>query len=304
MIGSHLCDRLVNDGHTVIGVDNYITGRQSNISHLLPNPGFSLVKADVVDTIEVGKVDQIYHLASPASPVGYMNNPIETHLVNSVGTLNLLEKARADGARFLFTSTSEIYGDPLEHPQKESYFGNVNPVGPRSCYDESKRFGESITMEFNRQYDQDVRIVRLFNVYGPRNDPNDGRVIPAFISNAINHKPLTVYGDGSQTRSLCYVSDLVSGMQKTMDTDGIEGCILNLGNPDERTVLELATIINEICGSNAGIVNLPTRPDDPERRCPDISLAVELLGWKPETSLLYGLEQTVNYFIEYEGFRV
>ncbi len=302
LVGSHLCDSLLADGHSVLAIDNFITGRAINIAHLRDNPAFTLIEADIIDApIDFGDVDQIYHLASPASPIGYMNNPIDTHLVNSVGTKRMLDLARERGARFLFSSTSEIYGNPEVHPQPESYFGNVNPVGPRSCYDESKRFGESITIEYVRQYDLDARIVRLFNIYGPRNDPEDGRVVPAFISYALRGEPLPVYGDGLQTRSLCYIADLIAGMRATMDTAGIAGEIINLGNPDERTIHELGTVIADICGSDAGFTHLPMRQDDPERRCPDITKAVELLGWSASTPLRAGLEETIRYFAEAEG---
>ncbi|CAN5643428.1 SDR family oxidoreductase [soil metagenome] len=302
LVGSHLCDSLIRDGHTVLVIDNFVSGRKINICHLLGNPSFELVEADVIDDpIEFGDVDQIYHLASPASPVGYMNNPIQTHLVNSIGTKRMLDLARERGARLLFSSTSEIYGNPEVHPQPESYFGNVNPVGPRSCYDESKRFGESITMEYVRQFDLDARIARLFNVYGPRNDPNDGRVVPAFISFALQGQPLPVYGDGQQTRSLCYIDDLITGLRLAMEIDGLAGEIINLGNPDERTINELGTIISDICGSSAGFIHLPMREDDPERRCPDISLAIRLLGWRATTSLRDGLTETIRYVTDVEG---
>jgi dTDP-glucose 4,6-dehydratase/UDP-glucuronate decarboxylase len=302
LVGSHLCDSLIADGHSVVAIDNFITGRPKNIEHLNGHPAFRLIEADVVaGEYECGAVDQIYHLASPASPIGYMSNPIETHLVNSVGTKRMLDLAREHAARLLFSSTSEIYGNPLVHPQPESYFGNVNPVGPRSCYDESKRFGESITMEYVRQFDLDARIVRLFNIYGPRNDPNDGRVVPAFISSALRSEPLPVYGDGQQTRSLCYISDLIDGIRLAMETDGLAGRIINLGNPDERTILELATAIAGICGSDAGFSYLPMREDDPERRCPDITTAMTLLNWSPATALDDGLRATVRYFADVEG---
>lgn len=245
--------------------------------------------------------DQIYHLASPASPIGYLSHPIETHLVNSVGTKYLLDLAKQWGSRILFTSTSEIYGDPLVHPQPEDYFGNVNPIGPRSCYDESKRFGESITMEYVRQYSLDARIVRLFNVYGPRNDPDDGRVVPAFIRAAILGEPLPIYGDGSQTRSLCYIDDLVDGLRRAMDVGGLSGSVINLGNPDERSILELATTIIDLCGSSSGFCYHEPREDDPVRRCPDISRARSLLGWSPSTGLADGLQATIEYFRDIEG---
>lgn len=224
--------------------------------------------------------------------------------MNSVGTKNLLDLARRSGARFLFTSTSEIYGNPQVHPQPESYFGNVNPVGPRSCYDESKRFGESITMEYHRQFDVDARIVRLFNTYGPRSDPQDGRVVPAFIVAAQRREPLVIYGDGSQTRSLCYIDDLIRGMRAVMDTPDLGGEVVNLGNPDERTVHELAETINRLCASTAGFVYKDARIDDPERRCPDISKARALVGWEPVVSLEDGLREMINYFIEHESIAV
>ena len=295
-IGSHLCEGLLNDGHEVIILDNFITGRWLNLQDLVNHPRLTVIEHDVIEPIEVDGVDQVFHMASPASPVGYMRHPIETHLVNSVGTLNVLRLAQRAGASFLFTSTSEAYGNPAVHPQTEDYFGNVNPVGPRSCYDESKRFGESITMEFVRQWGFDARIVRIFNTYGPRTDPDDGRVIPSFISLAEERQPVVVFGDGSQTRSLCYVSDLVRGLRLAMDTPGTTGEVINLGNPDERTVMEIATLITRLCGSDAGVRYEPARQDDPERRRPDISKAIRLLGWQPEVGLNVGLRQTVDYF--------
>lgn len=297
-IGSHLCDSLIDDGHDVVAVDNLITGRRDNVAHLLGRPTFTLVEHDVIDPIAI-EADRIFHLASPASPEGYMRHPIETHLVNSVGTLNMLRLAHQTGARFLYTSTSEAYGDPLVHPQVETYFGNVNPVGPRSCYDESKRFGESITMEFIRRYDLDARIVRIFNTYGPRNDPRDGRVVPDFIMRALEGRPLRVFGNGEQTRSLCYVSDLVRGLRLAMERDAARGMVINLGNPDERTILELAEVIASQCGSTSSIAFEPPRPDDPERRCPDITRARTLLGWEPLVDITEGMRQTVAYFSSY-----
>lgn len=300
LVGSHLCDHLIAEGHDVIAVDNFITGRRLNIEHLLGNERFQLEEWDISAHVGDLAVDQIFHLASPASPIGYMSNPIATHLVNSVGTLKLLELAKRNGARFLFTSTSEIYGNPQVHPQPETYFGNVNPVGPRSCYDESKRFGESITMEFVRQFGLDARVVRLFNVYGPRNDPNDGRVIPAFISAALRNEPLPIYGDGTQTRSLCYIDDLTRGLVGVMHTEGMAGEVVNLGNPDERTVLELAERIIHLCGSTGGYDWLPMREDDPERRCPDIAKARQRVGWEPQVPLDEGLRATIDYFVKVE----
>ena len=299
-IGSHLCDSLLADGHHVIAVDNFITGRQLNIAHLRDHPRFSLIEQDVAEPFDVDGVEMIFHLASPASPVGYMRHPIETHLTNSMGTLNALKVALDNNARFLFTSTSESYGNPEVHPQPESYFGNVNPVGPRSCYDESKRFGESITMEYVRQFGLDARIIRIFNTYGPRTDPDDGRVIPNFISAAERREPLVIYGDGMQTRSLCYVSDLVHGLRLAIERPSTKGQVINLGNPDERTILDLAQIINDYCGSGAGVHFLEAREDDPERRCPDITKASCLLGWSPTVSLEDGLRETVTYFREVE----
>lgn len=299
-IGSHLCDSLLSDGHEVTALDNFITGRPLNITHLEQHPRFRLIEADVVDGIEID-VDIVYHLASPASPVGYMRYPIETHLTNSNGTHNMLKVAHQNGAKLLFASTSEAYGNPTIHPQPESYFGNVNSVGPRSCYDESKRYGESITMEYVRQFGLDARIIRIFNTYGPRTDPLDGRVIPNFISAAQNGEPLVIYGDGSQTRSLCYVSDLVRGIRLALESPGTTGQVINLGNPDERTVLDLAEIINEYCGSTGGVTFVEARQDDPERRCPDISKARSLLGWVPEVDLETGLRETIRFFRDVES---
>jgi nucleoside-diphosphate-sugar epimerase len=299
-IGSHLCDRLLADGHDVVAVDNFVTGRYTNIEHLEFNDHFSYHDFDITDPIDfIDHVDQIYHLASPASPEGYMRHPIETHLVNSVGTLNLLRLAERHEAMFLFTSTSEAYGDPQVHPQDESYRGNVNPIGPRSCYDESKRFGESMTMEFVRQFDTNARIVRIFNTYGPRNDPKDGRVVPEFIMRALRHEALPVFGDGSQTRSLCYVSDLVEGLRAAMNKPNTKGEVINLGNPDERTVSDLATLVANLCGSTAGVEHLPERPDDPYKRCPDITKAKRLLGWSPTVDIETGMRETIAYFSRY-----
>lgn len=299
-IGSHLCESLLSDGHDVVVVDNFITGRQVNLSALRDRPGFTLIERDVIDDLDLS-VEQIYHLASPASPVGYMRHPIETMLTNSVGTYNLLRLAQRHQARFLLASTSEAYGNPTEHPQRETYFGNVNPVGPRACYDESKRFSEAMTMEFVRQFGLDARIVRIFNTYGPRNDPNDGRVIPNFIMAAQRGDPLVVFGDGMQTRSLCYVSDLVRGLRMVMEHPGAGGELFNLGNPDERTVLEIARIIIELCGSASPIVHETSRQDDPDRRCPNIDKVRAMLGWEPQVPLIDGLRRTIEYFAAYEA---
>ena len=297
-IGSHLSEALLAQGHQVVVLDNFITGNMQNVESFRLDPNFKIFEFDITQSLDwlEGPFDAIYHLASPASPVGYSAHSIETHLVNSVGTYNLLNLARKYGARYLITSTSEAYGDPLQHPQREDYWGNVNPVGPRSCYDESKRFAESLTMEYFRQFQLNARIVRLFNTYGPRNDPQDGRVVPNFINQALRGEPITIYGDGSQTRSFCYVSALVRGLQLAMFTEGTQGEVINLGNPDERTVREFAQIVREICGSAAPIIFQPGRVDDPGRRCPDISKARMLLGWEPVVSLHEGLSKTIEYF--------
>jgi UDP-glucuronate decarboxylase len=294
-IGSHLTDRLLEEGHEVVGIDNFVTGRPVNIEHLRDHPRFSIVDHNIVDPWEPDhEFDQVYHLASPASPIGYMRNSILTHLTNSLGTYNLLQLARRMSATFLFASTSEAYGDPEVHPQPETYFGNVNPVGPRSCYDESKRFGESITMEFVRNFSLDGRIIRIFNTYGPRSDPDDGRVIPAFIMGALRNETLTIFGDGQQTRSLCYVGDLVGGIIRAMNAPGTRGEVINLGNPDERTVQAIADSIIETCNSSSTIEYLEARPDDPYLRCPDISKARRLLEWEPSTGIEAGLKATID----------
>ncbi|MCC6626957.1 MAG: SDR family oxidoreductase [Chloroflexi bacterium] len=294
-IGSHLCEALLARGETVIAIDNYLTGRPRNLATLVGHERFHLLEQDITQPLDVA-VDQIYHLASPASPVGYSAHPIETHVVNSVGTHRLLDLARANDAAFLLTSTSEAYGDPLEHPQRETYFGNVNPIGPRSCYDESKRFAESLTMEYVRQYGHNARIVRLFNTYGPRMDPVDGRVVPNFINQALQHQPLTIYGDGSQTRSFCYVSDIVRGLLAAMDTDGTAGEVFNLGNPDEWTIVDFARHILAALDRDLPIEFLPGRQDDPTRRCPDITKARTRLRWQPVVTLADGLPPTIESF--------
>lgn len=298
-IGSHLCARLLKEGHQVVAVDNLITGSLRNISHLMANPSFSYQEHDVIQPLDI-PADAVFHLASPASPRGYMNNPLETALVNSSGSHQLLELARRQGASFLIASTSEAYGDPLEHPQRESYWGNVNPVGPRSCYDESKRFGEAITMVYFRSFGVDARIIRIFNTYGPHSDPGDGRIVPNFITQAMAGEPITVYGDGSQTRSLCYVSDLIEGILAAMFTEGTTGEVINLGNPEEHPVLDYAHIINEFCGSRSEIQFRPLPEDDPTRRCPDISKARSLLGWQPRVGLDEGLRRTIDWFRQLE----
>lgn len=296
-IGSHLCEKLLGMGHHVIALDNFMTGRRANMSSIIGHPEFEFYEQDIIEPWQPqGKIEVIFHLASPASPVGYSNHPIETHLVNSVGTHNMLKIALAHGAKFLITSTSEAYGDPLVHPQREDYWGNVNPIGPRSCYDESKRFAESLTMEYVRQFSLDARIVRLFNTYGPRNDPEDGRVVPNFITQALLNRPITIYGNGQQTRSFCYVSDLLEGLLVAMFTPETKGEVFNLGNPDERTILDFANKVREICNPEVKIVFMDSRVDDPNRRCPDITKARTRLGWEPKVSLEEGLRLTIEYF--------
>jgi nucleoside-diphosphate-sugar epimerase len=295
-IGSNLCERLLTEGHEVICVDNLITGSEANIEPLKTQPGFRFLRHDIIEPMNE-KVEVIFHLASPASPPGYLNYPVETSLANSLGTYHLLELAKRNNAKFLIASTSEIYGEPLEHPQRETYWGNVNPVGMRSCYDESKRMGESLTMTYRRHFDLDSRIIRIFNTYGPHSDPNDGRIVPNFITQALYNKPITVYGEGNQTRSLCYVDDLVEGIIRAMFTPNSKGNITNLGNPDEHTVLEYAQVIRRLCGSQSEIVHVaPISEDDPSRRKPDISRAKQLLGWEPKIGLEEGLGKTVAWF--------
>jgi nucleoside-diphosphate-sugar epimerase len=296
-IGSHLIDRLLARGDEVVCLDNLITGRSTNLDHLRDRPRFQFVRTDVIEPIALdGTVDAIYHLASPASPPGYLQKPLETALVNSIGTNNLLALARAKGAKFLLASTSEVYGDPLEHPQNEEYWGNVNPNGVRSCYDEGKRFAEAVTMIYVRQDNLDARIVRIFNCYGPRSDPNDGRIVPNFVTQALAGQPMTVYGTGRQTRSLCYVSDLVDGLVRAMDV-GTRGRVYNLGNPDERSVLELARLIQRLTASSSPIVYREhISADDPQRRCPDITRARSELGWEPRVPLDQGMAETIAWF--------
>lgn len=294
-VGSHLCKRLLDEGHTVLCVDNYITGATRNIEALRTHPNFHVIQHDVTQPFDY-ETDAIFHMASPASPVGYMEHPIETILVNTQGTHNMLEAARKLNARFLVSSTSEIYGDPQIHPQVESYWGNVNPIGPRACYDESKRLGETLTMEYVRQYGTNARIVRIFNTYGPNSQIHDGRMIPNFITQALKNETLVVYGDGSKTRSICYVSDLVDGLMRAMFSDNTRGEVFNLGNPDEHTVLDYAHTIITLCQSRSTLHFEPDRIDDPERRQPDISKAKAVLGWEPKVSMEAGLSQTIAWF--------
>ncbi len=294
-IGSHLCTRLLDEGHSVLCVDNLITGSERNIAPLRGHANFSYIHHDVTQPFEF-EADAIFHLASPASPVGYMTHPIETILVNSQGTYQMLEQARKQNAMFLISSTSEAYGDPLVHPQTEDYWGNVNPVGPRACYDESKRLGETLTMEYYRQYQMNTRIVRIFNTYGPNSQIHDGRMIPNFITQALQNEPLTIYGDGTITRSICYVSDLVDGLMRAMFKPHTAGEVFNLGNTEEHTVLEFARTIIRLCEATSEILYEPNRVDDPERRRPDITKAQKMLGWQPKISMEAGLRRTIEWF--------
>lgn len=294
-IGSHLCARLLQEGHSVLCVDTMLTGSQKNITALHNHPQFTFFQFDVTQPFPF-EADAIFHLASPASPVGYMEHPIETILVNSQGTYQMLEQARRLDALFLMASTSEVYGDPLVHPQPEDYWGNVNPVGPRACYDESKRLGETLTMEYYRQYQTNVRIVRIFNTYGPNSQLNDGRMIPNFITQALHNKPLTIYGDGSITRSICYVSDLVEGLLLAMFRPYTTGEVFNLGSTEEHTVLEFAYTIIRLCNASSSIIFEPSRIDDPERRRPDIAKAQRVLRWQPEVCMEEGLRRTIEWF--------
>jgi dTDP-glucose 4,6-dehydratase len=294
-IGSHLCDRLIERGDSVIAIDNFITGHSENIEHLLGNSHFRFVQHDVCEPLDVpDSVDRVFHLASLASPVDYLNHPIETLDAGSIGTRNMLELARRHNARFLISSTSECYGDPLEHPQSETYWGNVNPVGLRSCYDESKRFAEALTMAYHRMYALKTTVARIFNTYGPRMALNDGRVVPAFLDQALRGNSLTVFGDGSQTRSFCYVSDLVEGLLRLVESG--EPYPVNLGNPNEMTILDFANYIRKHVDSQAGIDFQPLPSDDPKIRRPDITKAKRVLGWEPKVPLDQGIAQTVEYF--------
>ena len=294
-LGSHLCDRLLAEDHRVVGMDNFLTGNPANIAHLRKHPSFQFVLHDVANFVEVqGPLDGVLHFASPASPVDYLDYPIQTLKVGSLGTHKALGLSRAKGARFLLASTSEVYGDPLVHPQPESYWGNVNPVGPRGVYDEAKRFAEAMTMAYHRYHTLDTRIVRIFNTYGPRMRPKDGRVVSNFIVQAIKGDPLTVYGDGSQTRSFCYVDDLIDGIVRLFERGGSDPT--NIGNPNEFTVRQLAELVLRLTGSRSAIVEQPLPTDDPKVRQPDIRHARETLDWEPRVSLEDGLQRTIEYF--------
>lgn len=296
-IGSWLCDRLIEEGYRVICVDNLSSGNKRNIMHLLQSKNFEFILHDIKKPMKIrGSLRYVFHLASRASPVDFREHSIDILLTNSVGALNMLELARKKGARFLLASSSEVYGNPLVHPQLEGYWGNVNPIGVRSCYDESKRFAEALTMSFHRRYGLDVRIARIFNTFGPRMREDDGRVIPNFIVQALRGDPITVYGDGSQTRSFCYVKDMVEGLFKFMSIDGLDGEVINIGNPSEVSILETAKLIKRLTGSDSKIVFKPLPLDDPARRRPDISKAKRALRWKPTTKLEEGLLETIEYF--------
>ena len=294
-LGSHLCERLLNDGYSVICVDNYYSSTKDNIAHLLDNPRFEVIRHDVTFPLYV-EVDEIYHLACPASPIHYQRDPVQTTKTAVHGSINMLGLAKRTGAKILLTSTSEIYGDPLVHPQTEDYWGNVNPIGPRACYDEGKRAAETLFFDYHRQHNLHIKVVRLFNTYGPRMHPHDGRVVSNFVVSALTGKPITIYGEGRQTRSFCYVDDLIDGLIAMMNSgDDVTGPI-NLGNPGEFTIAELAAEVIKQTGVDPGIEYLPLPPDDPTRRQPDITRAKQTLGWEPTIELKAGLAKTIEYF--------
>ncbi|MBC5825941.1 MAG: SDR family oxidoreductase [Candidatus Eremiobacteraeota bacterium] len=300
-IGSHLVDRYLNDGWNVVGMDNLLTGDMENLIAAGGHPCFSFVHCDIsapwpASISDSGGIDLVLHFASPASPVDYARYPLETMRVNSIGTQNCCEAALTWGAQFLYASTSETYGEPLQHPQSESYWGNVNPIGPRSCYDEAKRFGEALVMAYWRSNGLPGRIIRIFNTYGPRMRRSDGRVVPNFIAQALGGAALTIFGDGRQTRSFCYVDDLVEGIVRCADSSATTGVIVNLGNPKERTILDFAHTVSDIAAVPLRVEARPMPQDDPSRRCPDISRAKELLGWEPRVSLEDGLRRTIDSF--------
>jgi UDP-glucuronate decarboxylase len=294
-LGSHLCERLLNDGYEVICVDNFYTGRKANIVHLLNNPYFEIIRHDITFPLYV-EVDEIYHLACPASPVHYQFDPVQTTKTSVHGSINMLGLAKRLKIKILLVSTSEVYGDPTVHPQPETYWGNVNPIGPRACYDEGKRCAETLFFDYHRQHRLKIKVARIFNTYGPRMHPNDGRVISNFIIQALKGEDITVYGNGTQTRSFCYVDDMIDGLIKLMNmNDDFTGPI-NLGNPEEYSILELAKLIVKLTGSNSKIVFKPLPPDDPKHRCPDITLAKKVLNWQPNISLEEGLRRTIEFF--------
>jgi len=293
-LGSHLCDALLDEGYSLIAVDNLITGNLANLQHLRNDSRFEFRQLDINQPFDCGRIDYVFHFASPASPVDYMKHGIETLQVGSLGTLQCLELARRYGAKYLISSTSECYGDPLEHPQKETYWGHVNPIGPRSVYDEAKRFSEALTMAYHRYHQVDTRMARIFNTYGPRMQLNDGRVVPNFMKQALRGEPLTVYGDGSQTRSFCYVSDEIEGFVRLAKS--AEHFPVNIGNPTEFTILECARCVLAVTGSKSDIRYEPLPQDDPKQRCPDITKARTLLGWEPKIDLETGLRMSLDYF--------
>lgn len=295
-VGSFLCDRLIDEGHEVIAIDNFFTGSKENLSQLSDETNFELIRHDIVKPILL-EVDWIFNLACPASPIHYQYNPVKTVKTNVMGTLNMLGLAKRVKARILQASTSEVYGDPQAHPQQESYFGNVNPIGLRSCYDEGKRVAETLMMDYHRQSQVDVKIVRIFNTYGPRMHPEDGRVVSNFIVAALKGEPITIHGDGLQSRSFCYVTELVDAMYRMMNTENFTGPV-NTGNPGEFTMIELAETVLKMTNSSSKLVKVEARPDDPGRRQPDITLAKEKLGWEPEIKLKEGLKPTIEYFDE------
>ncbi len=296
-IGSHLCETLIAQGHKVICVDNLGSGKMENLKGIIKNKNFKFIKHDIIKPIKIKeKVDCVFHMASYASPPYYQKYSIDTLMTNSLGTYNVLEFAKIKKARFLLTSTSEAYGDPKEHPQKETYWGNVNPVGVRSCYDEAKRFSESLTMEYLRKHNLDARIIRIFNTYGPRLQKDDGRVISNFICQALNNLPITIYGSGKQTRSFCYVSDMVAGLISAMFHDNTKGEVINLGNTNEKKISEIAHVIKNMTGAKVEIIYKPLPKDDPTRRKPDITKAKKILGWQPEIPLEEGLQKTIEWF--------
>jgi len=295
-LGSHLCDALLAEGWNLVVVDNLLTGRLSNLTHLRNEPGFEFVEKDICAPFDVGRVDYVFHFASPASPEDYHAHGIETLQVGSLGTFHALEIARKYRAKYLVSSTSECYGDPLEHPQKETYWGHVNPIGPRSVYDEAKRFTEAATMAYRRYYNVDIRIARIFNTYGPRMQLNDGRVVPNFMKQALRGDDLTVYGDGSQTRSFCYVSDEIDGFLRLAKSD--EHLPVNIGNPNEFTILECAQLVLKMTGSKSKLSYKPIPQDDPKQRRPDITKARQILGWEPKIGLEAGLRLSLEYFEE------
>jgi nucleoside-diphosphate-sugar epimerase len=296
-IGSHLCEKFIQEGFEVYGIDNLVTGDITNLDKLKDSHCFHFIEHDITTDLDLKiNFDLILHFAGPASPDDFLKLSLETLKSNSLGTLKTLELAHFTGARYVFASTSEIYGDPLVHPQDESYWGNVNPIGTRSVYNEAKRFSEALSMAFHQKYNLDIRIPRIFNTYGPNMKVDDGRVIPNFIVQALKDESLTVYGNGNQTRSLCYVNDLVEGIFKISSINNIDGQVINLGNPEEHTILDLAGIIIKKTGSNSGIIHKPLPEDDPRQRCPDITRAMNVLGWQPETMLDSGLDETIKFF--------